>query len=196
VIDLSDSSPLPPSVQGVLARPETWADPPADLRAQVRDTVTAHAPAPLSRKPRLAPLLAAAAGLVLVVAVVLGVVLSRSSSPEPVATSALAATSLAPGASGSASVHATGSGFRITLDVHNLPPAPQGSFYEAWLKDATGSLVAVGTFHARQDGNGIVLWSGVDPHRYSTMTVTIQQEGRAPVSSGRVVLKGPLHLRT
>jgi hypothetical protein len=197
VIDLSDSSPLPSSVQAALARSDTWAEPPAELHARLRAAVTVGAPVPLSRRrPRLAPLLTAAAAVVLlVVGLVVGLVVTRSSSPAPVATSQLAATALAPGASGSATVHATGSGFRITLDVHDLRPAPTGSFYEAWLKDASGHLVAVGTFHARQSGNGIVLWSGVDPRRYSTMTVTIQQEGSAPVSSGRVVLKGALQLR-
>ena len=198
MIDLSDSSPLPPSVQAVLARPETWAEPPADLRARLHATVvTGDAPVPLSRRrSRLAPLLTAAAGVVLLVALVIGLVVTRSGSPAPIATSALTATALAPGASGSAMVHAEASGFRITLDVHGLRPAPDGYFYEAWLKDPSGHLVALGTFHARQGGKGIVLWSGVDPHRYTTMTVTIQLEGSVPGSSGRVVLKGPLHLRS
>jgi hypothetical protein len=197
VIDLSDSSPLPPSVQAVLASPETWAQPPADLRERLHAAVvTGSAAVPLTRRrSRLAPLVAAAAGLVLLVALAIGLVVTRSGSPAPVATGALTATSLAPGASGSATVHANASGFRITLDVHGLRPAPNGYFYEAWLKDPAGHLVAVGTFHARQGGKGIVLWSGVDPHRYTTMTVTLQQEGSVPVSSGRVVLKGPLHLR-
>lgn len=195
-MDLSDSAPLPPSVQALLAHQETWAEPPADLRARLRATVTAAAPVPMNRRRRRpAMLLTAAAGLVLLVALVTGVVVARSSSPAPMATSALAGTSLAPAASGTATVHAAASGFRIALDVHNLSPAPAGSFYEAWLKDPSGHLVAVGTFHARQGGRGIGLWSGVDPHRYTTMTVTVQQEGSAPVSSGRVVLKGPLHLR-
>jgi hypothetical protein len=195
-MDLSDSSPLPPSVQAVLARPETWAEPPADLRERLHATVVAGgAPVQLSRRrPRLAPLLAVAAGVVLLAALVIGMVVTRSGSPAPVATSALAGTSLAPGASASATAHANQSGFRINLDVRNLRPAPTGFFYQAWLKDASGHLVAIGTFHARQGGSGIVLWSGVDPHRYTTMTVTIQQEGSAPVSSGRIVLKGPLHL--
>ena len=58
-----------------------------------------------------------------------------------------------------------------------LPPARAGHYYQAWLKNAAGLAVTVGTFHARQGGHDIVLWSGVDPHDFRVLTVTDQRIG-------------------
>ena len=103
----------------------------------------------------------------------------------------LAATELVPEASADATVEATGSGLSITLSVEDLPPAAPGTFYQAWMKGPDGSI-PIGTFHARDGDGPIELWSGVDAARYPTMTVTIQQEGAGPESSGRVVLTGDI----
>ena len=96
-----------------------------------------------------------------------------------------------PGASGRASVESTGSGLSISLTVDGLPPAQPGTFYQAWMRGDGGS-VPIGTFHAREGGGPIELWSGVDVADYPTMTVTIQQEGAGPESSGVVVLRGEI----
>ena len=96
-----------------------------------------------------------------------------------------------PGASGSATVESTGSGLSISLTIEGLPPAEPGTFYQAWMRGDTGS-VPIGTFHAREGDGPIELWSGVDVADYPTMTVTIQQEGAGPESSGIVVLRGEI----
>ncbi len=96
-----------------------------------------------------------------------------------------------PGASGRASVESTASGLSISLTVDGLPPAEPGTFYQAWMRGDGGS-VPIGTFHAHEGGGPIELWSGVDVADYPTMTVTIQQEGAGPESSGVVVLRGEI----
>jgi Anti-sigma-K factor rskA, C-terminal len=66
-------------------------------------------------------------------------------------------------------------GWHLTMSVRGLPPAPAGSYYEAWLADG-GSLVPLGTFHLRAAGN-VELWSGVDLPAGAAVTVTIQRLG-------------------
>jgi hypothetical protein len=99
----------------------------------------------------------------------------------------IAGTELAPLAAGVVTVQETGSGVSIELDVDGLEPAAEGFYYQAWMKGDTGA-VTVGTFHAREGGDDIVLWSGVDIDTYPTLTVTIQEEGAGSASSGQVVM--------
>jgi len=103
---------------------------------------------------------------------------------------ALEPTVLAPAAAATAELRETPSGVSIELQVEGLRPAPEGSYYQGWVKSAEGDLVTIGTFHAREGGDDIVLWSGVDVADYRTITVTLQREGEGPASSGQVVLKG------
>jgi hypothetical protein len=196
----------------LFAKSSTWEEPPPHLADDVVAGILAAAPAvPVERshdgdepptvaaavpqaapaRPRrnwLGPVLAVAAAVVLVVA--LGVALaSRGGSDGE--SFALAATDVFPGAGGDATVEHTGSGLSISLSVEGLPPAEPGTFYQAWMRGDAGS-VPIGTFHARQADGRIELWSGVDVADYPTMTVTIQQEGAGPESSGVVVLRGEL----
>jgi hypothetical protein len=99
----------------------------------------------------------------------------------------VAGTELAPDASATARVEETGSGVAIELDVRDLPPAPEGMYYQGWLRGPDG-LVTVGTFHVREGDDTVDLWSGVPLDRYPTLTVTLQQEGAGQESSGQVVL--------
>jgi hypothetical protein len=188
------------SVRDLLAQPEVWAEPPADLGDAVFDAVreawgtesdavvrpTRRTTGRASHRARTL-LLAAAAAAVLVAVALTAVVATRDNSPAQ--RFALTATALAPDASGSATARATGSGLEIDLTVDNLAPAAPGTFYQAWVKGPKGS-VPIGTFHAHRNDGPIHLWSGVDPRDYPTMTVTIQREGAGPQSSGRVVLTG------
>ncbi len=135
------------------------------------------------------PMLVAAAVALFVVAAVGVIAGVRSRTDGDVTTVAMAATELAPGASGTARVRPTGSGVEITLDLQGLAPAPEGFYYQAWVKGPRG-LVTIGTFHARRDARNIDLWSGVDLADYPTITVTLQREGDGAESSGQVVLKG------
>jgi hypothetical protein len=135
---------------------------------------------------RLVAAATAAAALVIVGAVVAGTpsLSSRSDRREV----ALVGTDLAPGATAEAIVHATASGYAVTLDIDGLPPAPPRSYYEAWVKGPRGA-VAIGTFHLRSEGDWpIELWTGVDPADYPEITVTLEPEDGDPASSGRTVL--------
>ena len=65
-----------------------------------------------------------------------------------------------------------------------------GQYYEAWLKNNAGELVAIGTFSS-SDGR-ITLWSGVSPRDFPTLSVTIETVDSNEDSSGMRVLVGPL----
>ena len=69
----------------------------------------------------------------------------------------------------------------------------RGMYYEAWLQDADGIRVPIGTFSS--SAGGIVLWSGVSPRNFSAMSVTIESTDNVQASSGRRVLTGDLHSR-
>jgi hypothetical protein len=138
------------------------------------------------RRPRLAlGGLAAAA----VVAIVVGVVVTRSS-PTPLHFAmVVSGSSLAPRAHGSAELTKTASGWRIELSATGLPHLAGSHYYQAWLKNAAGVLVPVGTFN---DAVRVTLWSGVPVTTFRSLTVTVQQLGGNPASSGRRVLTGTI----
>ena len=52
-------------------------------------------------------------------------------------------------------------------------------------------LVPIGTFNEPDD---VVLWAGVSPRRFSTLTVTEEQADGDQASSGRRVLVGTIEL--
>jgi hypothetical protein len=133
---------------------------------------------------------AAAAAAVFTVAV-LGV--QQALEPdEPVGvTYSAAGTQLAPDASAEVTVAKAAAGFSVVIDVKDLPAAAPGSYYSAWLRGPDG-VVPLGSFHARQVAKPITLWSGVDPARYQTFSVTLQREGAPPTPSGVAVLRGTL----
>jgi hypothetical protein len=83
----------------------------------------------------------------------------------------------------------TGSGWRVNLDAAGLPRLAGGRYYEAWLKNRTGTLVPVGTFN---DARNVTLWAGVPPPDYPSLTVTRQRAGGSPASSGERVLTGSI----
>jgi anti-sigma-K factor RskA len=131
----------------------------------------------------------AGAAAVAVVAVAIGVVVSRSGTSSPQFHAALAATDLAPGASGNATLTKTSSGWRIELDATGLPRLDNGRFYEAWLKNSAGVLVPIGTFN---EGTNVTLWAGVSPKDFTTLSVTREQADGDQTSSGEKVLVGPV----
>lgn len=204
--DDDHDTPLPPAVLAALGETSVWAEPPPELEGLVLTALrTTSAPATDDRarddlagararrtrrrsSPRL--LLALAASVVVLGLLVSGGLALRDGGPEP-AVAALHASELAPGADGRASVTDTPSGVRIELDISGLPPAPRGTYYQAWVKGPRG-LVTVGTFHGRGGTEDVVLWSGVDVAAYPTLTITLQQEGAGAESSGQVLLSGQI----
>ena len=98
-------------------------------------------------------------------------------------------TPLAPGAHGSATLTKTTSGWRIQLSATGLPRREGTQYYEAWLRNADGILVPVGTFN---DAREVTLWSGVPVTKFRSLTVTQQMANGNPKSSGRKVLIGTI----
>ena len=155
---------------------------PASLRARVE---AQKRPRRKPARPRLT--LAAAAAVVIVGAVALGVGVFASGTQGERFHAALAATALAPTASGRATLTKTPSGWRIELNASGLPHLQGGHFYEAWLRKSTGALVPVGTFN---DGRDVTLWAGVSPKEYKTLTITQERDDGNQSSSGEKVLVG------
>ena len=121
------------------------------------------------------------------VAAVVGLSVLRSGSSSERFQAALAATELAPDASGQATLTKTSSGWRVELDASGLPRLDTGRFYEAWLRNGAGVLVPVGTFN---EGHHVTLWAGVPPTAFTTLTVTREQADGDQRSSGEKVLVG------
>lgn len=132
-----------------------------------------------------------AAGIAAALALVVGVSALTGGSDREGIELALAPTDLAPDASGVVEIVETPNGTVLLLDVSGLPPAPEGSYYEAWVRQDAAVGVSAGTFHLRGGGGEIELWAGVTTDEYPLFTITIQDEAD-PLSSGRVVLKGLL----
>ena len=103
----------------------------------------------------------------------------------------LAATSTAPAARATAHITKTQAGFRVVLDAHGLPKLPAGEYYQAWLKNARGTLVPIGTFSS-SDGR-VTLWSGVSPKDFNLISVTLEAADGDQDTSGRKVLTGQVH---
>jgi hypothetical protein len=155
---------------------------PAGLRARVE----AQRRTSRAWTPRRLVLAGSAATAVAVAAVVLGVVLSLSPSRESFH-AALAPTALVPAATGEATLTKTSSGWRIELDATGLPRLADGRFYEAWLKNAAGLLVPIGTFN---EGRHVTLWAGVSPKDFTMLSVTRERADGDQTSSGEKVLVG------
>jgi hypothetical protein len=155
---------------------------PENLRARVE----ARRRAGSARAPRRV-LLAGAAAAAIVGAVALGLIVSGSSTSAEQFHAALGATPSLPSASGEATLTKTSSGWRIELDASGLPRLDGGHFYEAWLRNAAGVLVPIGTFNEARE---VTLWAGVSPKDFPTLTVTREQANGNQASSGEKVLVG------
>ena len=137
------------------------------------------------RVSRRRVLVGAAATALLAVAV--GVAVFRSGTSGERFHAALAATDLAPGVTGAATLSKTSSGWRVELNAAGLPRLAGGRFYEAWLRNSAGVLVAIGTFN---EGRKVTLWAGVSPKSFTTLTVTRERADGDQASSGDKVLIG------
>jgi hypothetical protein len=194
-------------LMALLGDETVWAEPGEQLEssivaaisAEAARTPTGEAPAEIA-KPRAArrkrtfsgtrAALTAAAAVVGLAAV--GVVIARGGGDDASEASFdvdLEGTELSVGASGSARLSRTVSGWQIELDATGLPRLDDGRFYQAWLKDDNDVLVAVGTFNEPDD---VVLWAGVSPELFRTLTVTEEAADGDQASSGRRVLVGTI----
>ncbi len=190
-------------LRALLADASVWDEPSPALEDRIVAAIATEprpglpAPAPTERiatttpitarrRPRLVwPVLAAAAAIILLFGI--GFVLQRNHPGPQHFSAALAATDLAPGASGHVSMTKTDSGWRIELDATGLPRLDNGRYYQAWLKNAAGVLVPIGTFN---EAKAVTLWAGVSPFDFPTLTITEEQADGDQASSGRRVLVG------
>jgi Anti-sigma-K factor rskA len=187
----------------VLADPSVWAEPSPGLEDAVVQAVVEAAPAE-ARSPQQAAAVArrdaprrwrrfalSAGGIAAAIAIVVGAVVATEGGTGPDYSAQLRATALAPGSRASADISRNNAGFRVMLDAHGLPVLATDQYYQAWLKDAAGTLVPIGTFSS-SDGR-VTLWSGVSPKDFPTLTVTIEATDNNQASSGRRVLVGEVH---
>jgi len=178
--------PAPPAGPPAPADPSAPAGPadpsaPADLSAARRRRAE-RSSRPGWRRPTL--LVAAAAAIAVVV--VSGLLLLRPPAQRTFDV-AFQPTELAPTASGSAVMLKSDSGWEIKLNLTGLPRLDNGRFYQGWLRNADGVLVPIGTFN---EGTDVVLWSGVSPDAFPTMTITQEAADGNQDSSGQRVLVG------
>jgi Anti-sigma-K factor rskA len=212
-LDADDRAELD-GLRALLADPTLWVEPPSGLEDSVVAMIAAEAgptgqsvgPArPAANQPtdlataRLAkeqragrrrfgrPALLVAAAAAVVAFALTGVLFLRDSPAQRRFDVALSATELAPGAAGGATMLKTDSGWEIHLDATGLPRLDGGDFYQAWLRNADGVLVPIGTFN---EGTDVTLWAGVPPDAFSTMTITKESADGNQDSSGQRVLVG------
>jgi len=180
----------------------TWVEPDPKLEDLVVDAIAHEARsrpvAPRARRPAFLPRLVLrrpvlafgsfAAALAVVVAVI--VIATRSTTPAPERFAMVVrGTAIAPNAYGSATLTKEPSGWSVHLTATGLPHLANGRYYQAWLKNAAGILVPIGTFN---DARNVTLWSGVPVTQYRTLTVTVQLANGNPASSGRRAMIGTI----
>jgi len=184
-------------IRDVLRGDSTWTEPPPQVLEAVLSALDQNRPAPAlgsvgveeRRWPLLTAVIGSAVALIALVLASLSVI--DATTAETLV--AMTGTELQPAATGRAAIHPTGSGWWIRLELADLPPAPEGSYYEGWVWNDEGEGVSIGTFHMRDGGaDPVVLWSGVDMDSYPSIWVTLEPEDEGPEASGHVVMTGRL----
>jgi hypothetical protein len=172
----------------LLADASTWTEPTRRLGDTVVDAVTGLASGSRRPRRRVLKLVAGAALVLAILAIGFGIVARKEAHAEFAAE--LRPTVSAPNASASAELYRNRSGFRVVLDAHDLPTLPPGGYYQAWLKNAAGAVVPIGSFSSSRDE--VTLWSGASPAGFVRMMVTMESKVDHLGSSGPVVLVGEL----
>jgi hypothetical protein len=183
--------------RALLADPSLWVEPDADLEDRIVSAIAAEAKPPAkvisldARRRRMGRIGGIVAAVAAAAIVVVALTVVRQDDDDGVML-ALQPTQLVPGATGSARVFAEESGLRIELNATGLPRRDGGLYYQAWLRDAAGNLVPIGTFH---DGDHVTLWAGVSLADFPTLTITEEQADNDQASSGRRVLLGTVETK-
>lgn len=186
-------------LKAMLADPTLWEDPGAGLEDSIMAAIGAdvgsatrptpapppppqpqtHTPA-AGRRRWLRPV-AAVGGLPAAAAVVIGVVVVGGDEAESPTNFEVAL----PAPGGSVHVERKAGGWEFVLDLPGLPRREGGDFYQAWLRNAEGVLVPVGSFN---EGEDVVLWAGVSPLDFPTFSITRETADGDQASSGDRVL--------
>jgi hypothetical protein len=181
-------------LRALLGDEAVWEEPPSRLEDEVVRAITDEAAGVLHshrerrRSRRSTRLAVLAAGIAAVATLVVAIAVVTRDAGYTVD---IVGTDLARLAGGSVKVLETANGYELELNIEGLAPAPDGFYYQGWVR-GEGEGVSVGTFHARGSGDHVLLWSGVDIAEYSTLNITIQEEGSGPASSGQVVMRAQL----
>lgn len=179
-------------IREILGRDAIWTEPPPEVADRLLAAIGAGRKNGDTRKaPAERRWLLPAAALLATAAVVIAVMglLGVFSSPEQTVVP-IAGTELQPDATGQAAIRAADAGWWIRLEVNDLPPAEDGTYYEGWVWNDDGAGVSIGTFHLRGGERSVVLWSGVDPADYPAIWVTLEDEDGDPAASQNVVMRG------
>lgn len=201
------------ALAALLHRAEPWEDPPRSLEDHVVAAIAAEASltvsadsAPASSPSATAPasldehrarrtwtatrLLGAAAAIAIVVA---GVAIMGRGGSDGGVTFALEGTDAEPEATAEVVISATPAGLKILLDADDLPGAPDGFMYEAWVGD--GEIgVSAGTFHLRGGDGPIELWAGVTDPSFHRLWITLEPIDDVAASSSDARLRGEFSL--
>jgi Anti-sigma-K factor rskA len=182
-------------IRALLADPIVWEEPGEHLEADIVAAIGAQALAAAAAgrterrlRDRRRLLAVAAAVIVALAAIAVRSWLGKGPATQHFAM-ALDPTPLAVHASGQATLTKTASGWRIVVHASGLARLDLGRYYQAWLKNGSGTLVPVGTFN---DARDVTLWAGVSPVDFPTLTVTIEAADGNQASSGRRVLLGTI----
>jgi hypothetical protein len=182
-------------IRSVLSRAESWEEPPPEVMEGLLAAVGGEGRTPSAGAippRRRRGWVAVAAVAAMLAAGVLGAALIAGLASEQTVVE-MAGTDLAPQARATAVVRPASTGWHVSLDVADLPPAPAGSYYEGWVWSDDGRGVSIGTFHLR-DGESVVLWSGVPLGDYPSIWVTLEEEDSGPEASESVMLRGRAEL--
>jgi hypothetical protein len=174
----------------LLADRSMWAEPRESLEDDVAHAIANATPVRPDASRHKRRWLIASAAAAASIAILLGIVVTRSSAGAEF-DARLSATKLAPAAHASAAITRNDAGFHIALDARGLPHLNAGEYYQAWVKNEAGVSVPIGTFSSSD--SRVTLWSGVSPEAFPTITVTIESTDNDQSSSGRVVLVGIAH---
>lgn len=177
-------------IRAILDDEAVWSEPPHEVGDALIEAIAREAepgrPNPRSTVERWpwAAAVAVAAGLALFIGLTV-----VTTDPDEIVV-AMEGTELEAAAAGEATLRPTGDGWWIGLEVSDLPPAGEGTYYEGWVWSDDGDGVSIGTFHLRGEGANVVLWSGVDPTNYPMVWVTLEDEDGDPSASDRIVMRG------
>lgn len=151
------------------------------------------------RRPRLPTLTlrpaaaAALSALLLAIGVGTGLLIESGGSQQPDGGATdLVLSRIGDGPAGAAGdVFLAANGNRATVDVQGLDPSGSDRFYELWLLDDDGRMIALGSFRVGEDGSARVeLPIPITPSRYRYFDLSLQEDNGNPTHSGVSVLRG------
>lgn len=167
-----EANPLDPAIEALLRSPAVWEDVPTELDDRIRSDF---------QQPTRIPvrwLVAAAA----VAAVVVGFVVLQPPEPDWSLDIVAAPETMI---TGEVVGWNESTGTRVVLELDNLAPAQEGTFYEVWWVDLeTGGAVSSGSF---LEEDRIEMRMGIRRGEFPKVLITIEPSDGDPSPSGDVI---------